>query len=201
MTESTRRRKGQERERKVIDAAAEVLAERGMANVRIADVAERAGMTPGHVTYYFPSKNDMLMRAIRDSEERFIDDLERRLEAIADPWERLRTYIAAATALAPGDPGWVLWLDVWATAANDAEIAAVHEELDGASRQLLTGIIEYGVARGDFTAVDPAATSMVLAAVIDGLSIHLTLSAGVRDRERLLDLCEVAARAQLGGMP
>ena len=84
---------------------------------------------------------------------------------------------------------------------NDAEIAAVHEELDGASRQLLTGIIEYGVARGDFAAVDPAATSMVLAAVIDGLSIHLTLSAGVRDRERLLDLCEVAARAQLGGMP
>lgn len=80
MTE--RRAKGKAREELVVGAAAQVIAERGLANVRVSDVAERAGMSPGHVTYYFPSKTVLLMRAIRHSEESFstfVDDEIRRV--------------------------------------------------------------------------------------------------------------------------
>ena len=66
---TARRTKGKEREELIVEAATQAIVERGLANVRIADIAERAGMTPGHVTYYFPSKIDLLMRAISASEE------------------------------------------------------------------------------------------------------------------------------------
>ena len=42
---TTRRTKGVEREALVVRAAGQAIAERGLANVRMADVAERAGMT------------------------------------------------------------------------------------------------------------------------------------------------------------
>ena len=64
-----RREKSKAREELVVDAAAQAIAERGFANVRVSDVADLAGMSPGHVTYYFPAKTDLLMRAIRQSEE------------------------------------------------------------------------------------------------------------------------------------
>jgi AcrR family transcriptional regulator len=44
-----RREKGKSREALVVGAAARAIAELGLENVRLTDVAERAGMTAGHV--------------------------------------------------------------------------------------------------------------------------------------------------------
>ena len=66
-----RRKKGEERERLVIQAAVQAISDRGLANVRMSDIAELVGMSPGHITYYFESKSELLMQAIRWSEEWF----------------------------------------------------------------------------------------------------------------------------------
>jgi AcrR family transcriptional regulator len=196
-----RQHRGAARERLVVAAAAELIAERGLANIRVADVAERAGMTPGHVTYYFRSKTELLMRAIRQSEAAFTDRLEAELRAIEDPWQRLDRLVELSAATGPGDPGWVLWFEVWSSAALDPEVARVHEELDGRSRQILEEVIEYGRSRGAFRTDDPPAAAVTLAAVIDGLSIQLTLGAPHLTRPELLRLCAETARANLGPRP
>jgi AcrR family transcriptional regulator len=200
-----RRSKGQAREEQLIAAAAELIAERGLANVRVTDIAERAGMTPGHVTYYFPAKNELLMRAIRRSEDAFTQALELQVGAVDDPWQRLRTYLRLAAADGPGDRGWLLWFEVWATAPLDPDVARVHEELDAGSRDVLAGILRYGAQRGAFRLEDLDRTALLLSAVIDGLSVQLTLGAAGLTRPALLELCERAARALLapwtGGSP
>lgn len=100
---TTRRRTGMTREALIIRAAGQAIAERGLASVRVSDVAERAGMSPGHVTYYFPSKSVLLMRAIRQREEALALELAVELETIRDPWTRLERLIELSAAQGPGD--------------------------------------------------------------------------------------------------
>ena len=196
-----RQRRGTAREQLVIGAAAQLITERGLASVRVADIAERAGMTPGHVTYYFASKTELLMRAIRQSEQAHTDRLEAEIRSIDDPWRRLARFVELSAAGAPGDPGWVLWFEVWSDAALDTDVARVHEELDSRSRRILEDVIEHGLARGAFRVEDPRAAAAVLAALIDGLSIQLTLGVASLTRPELLTLCDRTARAVLTAGP
>ena len=193
-----RRAKGEARERLVIAAAAQLIAERGLANVRIVDIAERAAMSTGHVSYYFPSKSELLMRAIRQSEETFTDVLVDQITTIRDPWERLTRLIELSAATGPGDPGWVLWFEVWSNAATDADVAKVHDELDRRAKNILLNVINYGCEQGSFHTDSPEGVVVALAALIDGLSIQLTLGAGDLTRRHLLDIALAAAQTQLG---
>ncbi len=195
MTE--RRAKGKAREELVVGAAAQVIAERGLANVRVSDVAERAGMSPGHVTYYFPSKDDLLMRAIRQSEDALATQVVEEIEAISDPWKRLERLIELSASSGPGDPGWVLWFQVWSNAALDPEVARVHDELDARWRSILADVIRYGCDLGAFETEDADEAALLLSTMIDGLSIRLTLGSPSLDRAELLRLCRTAARAHV----
>lgn len=192
-----RRAKGKAREELVIDAAAQAIAERGLANVRVSDVAERAGMSPGHVTYYFPSKSDLLMRAIRQSEESLSELVAEKIQRIPDPWKRLDALVELSAASGPGDQGWALWFEVWSNASFDPEVARVHDELDGRWREILSDVIRYGCERGAFETADPNETARLLSALVDGLSIQLTLGSAGMSRGELLHLFRTAARAHL----
>ena len=196
-----RRAKGEARERLVIAAAAQLIAERGLANVRIADIAERASMSTGHVSYYFPSKSELLMLAIRQSEETYTDVLVDQITTIRDPWDRLTRLIELSAATGPGAPGWVLWFEVWSNAATDADVAKVHDELDRRAKSILLDVINYGRDQGVFQTDSPEGVVLVLAALIDGLSIQLTLGAGDLTRKHLLDVVLAVARTQLGHGP
>jgi AcrR family transcriptional regulator len=192
-----RRAKGKVREDLLVGAAAQAIAERGLANVRVSDVAERAGMSPGHVTYYFPSKSDLLMRAIRQSEESLAVQVAEELQEIRDPWKRLERLIELSAPTGPGDLGWVLWFQVWSNAALDPDVARVHDELDARWRTILADVIRYGCERGAFETEDPEEAALLLSALIDGLSIQLTLASSGLTREELLRLCRTAAGVQL----
>lgn len=194
---TTRREARAAREELVVGAAAQAIAERGFANVRVSDVAERAGMSPGHVTYYFPAKADLLMRAIRQSEEALVAQVADELMEVPDPWERLDRLVGLSAATSHGDPGWVLWFEVWSNAALDPDIARVHDELDRRWRMIVSDVIRYGCAQGAFQTDDPEETALLLSAVIDGLSIQLTLGSTDVGRGDLLRLCQKAARALL----
>ena len=193
----SRRAKGRDREALIVAAAIEVIAERGLPYTRISDVAARAGMTPGHVTYYFPSKNDLLMRAIGESESGLVDELVAALHRVRDPWKRLDRLIELSVATGVGDPGWVLWFQVWLEGALDDRVARGHDEMGIRWRSILADAISYGVERGAFRPVDVDEVTDVVSATIDGLSIQLTLGARGMSRARLLALLHSTTRALL----
>ncbi|WP_344145654.1 TetR/AcrR family transcriptional regulator [Kribbella yunnanensis] len=192
-----RQERGAAREQQIVSAAAELIAERGLANLRVADVAERAGLGAGHVSYYFRSKTLLLMRAIQQSEDAFIDQTEATLARIRDPWKRLAKFIELSAANGPRDPGWVLWFEVWSNAAQSDEVARLHEELDARSCALLADIIRHGCDQGVFTTDDPTQAAIVLAATIDGLSIQLTLGKAGLTARQVNRLCLDTARTLL----
>jgi len=193
----TRRAKGREREALIVAAAIEVIAERGLPYTRISDVAARAGMTPGHVSYYFPSKNDLLMRAIEESEAGLVDELLATLSRVRDPWRRLDRLVELSVSTGPGDPGWVLWFQVWLEGALDDTVARGHDALGARWRAVLGDVVEYGVQRRAFRPVVVDEVADIVSATIDGLSIQLTLGADGMSRARLLSLVRSTTRALL----
>lgn len=177
-----------EREKRVIAAASAAIDDLGFSAVRIADIAERAGMTAGHVTYYFPAKSELLMLAIRSSEEELIRQASSSIAELDDAWQRLDLLIDLSTAREVHDPGWALWFEVWAEAMDNPEIAAAHNELDEQWRKLLSEVIESGMDAGTFRKSPLADTVLLISTALDGLSIQLTVGAPGFSAERLRGL-------------
>ena len=195
---TTRRIKGKEREGLVVEAAAQAIADRGLANVRMSDVAERAGMTVGHVNYYFRSKIELLMRAIAANEDRHWTSVELTLAKISDPWKRLDKLLDVAASTGEHDPNWVLWFQLWLESALDADVARDHDKLDARWRGILADVIRYGVERGAFHSTDPVSDALLLSSIIDGLSIQVTLGSPAVSRTRMMRMIKASARTQLG---
>ena len=60
---------GEQRREQMLRAALDVIVERGYADTRIADVAERTGTSPALVIYYFKTRDQLLTEALRYSED------------------------------------------------------------------------------------------------------------------------------------
>ncbi|HEV2240760.1 MAG TPA: TetR family transcriptional regulator, partial [Streptosporangiaceae bacterium] len=91
------------RREQMLRAALEVIAERGYADTRIADVAERTGISPALVIYYFKTKDQLLTEAIRYSEDAWYADGQRRLAALPTAAARVEE-IVAMSCLPEADP-------------------------------------------------------------------------------------------------
>ena len=194
---AARRTKGKEREALVVEAAAQAIAERGLANVRMSDIADIAGMSVGHVSYYFPSKIDLLMRAITANEDRHWTAVEILLARITDPWKRLDRLLDVAASTGRHDPGWVLWFQLWLESALDDDVARGHDELDARWRGILVGVIRYGVEQGAMVSDDPERDALLLSSMVDGLSIQVTLGSAVLTRPRMMKMLRESARGRL----
>jgi TetR/AcrR family fatty acid metabolism transcriptional regulator len=82
-----------EKYQRILDAAVEVIAERGYFNSPVSAIAARAGVADGTVYLYFQSKDDVLRKAIDTMFERFFMKIADRFETVTDAREQL-LYIA-----------------------------------------------------------------------------------------------------------
>jgi AcrR family transcriptional regulator len=157
----------------LLAAAAEVIRERGLEHVRVADVADRAGTSAPSVLYYFASKAELLKEALTSAEERFYEELERELEGIEGGRERLLKIIHSACG--EGDYDAALWMELWARALSDPDLAATRAELDVRWRRAIADVVRYGQEQGEFGPGDPEEVAVLLAAVLDGLAVQIAL--------------------------
>jgi AcrR family transcriptional regulator len=180
----------------LLAAAADVIRERGLEHVRVADVAERAGTSAPSVLYYFASKAALLKEALTTAEERYYEDLERELEKIDGGPERLVKIIDSACG--EGDYDAALWMELWARALSDPDVAATRAELDVRWRRAIAEVVRYGQQRGEFGPTDPDDVAVLLAALLDGLAVQIALSDTEVTPPRVRELSLRLAGRELG---
>ena len=189
------------RREQMLRAALEVIADRGYADTRIADVAERIGISPALVIYYFKTKDQLLTEAIRYSEDTWYANGQRRLAALPTAAARVEE-IVAMSCLPEVDPeprdSWLLWLDFWALAARNPEVASLRQKADERWRDLIGSLVISGQEAGEFRAVDPDSFAILLSGLLDGLAIQIALHDPVVDPERAFDLSMRFIADQLG---
>jgi AcrR family transcriptional regulator len=179
----------------ILAAAAEVIAERGVAGTRIADVAERCGVSPPALLYWFDSKEQLLAEALTADDDRFYELLEERLDGAMTPGERMVALIETATESADD---FALWMELWTWALRDAELRAARERFDARWRAAIEAIVADGVAAGQFGgAVDPQQAALAIAALIDGLSAQAALGDPESSKPRVWEIVLAGAEKLL----
>lgn len=84
---------GSEKYERILEAAVDVIAERGYFNSPVSAIAKRAGVADGTVYLYFKSKDDVLRTAIDATFNRFYQQIEEQFKMLHGPREQLE-YIA-----------------------------------------------------------------------------------------------------------
>jgi AcrR family transcriptional regulator len=190
-----------QRRTQMVVAALEVISERGYPDTRIADVAERAGVSPALVIYYFKTKDQLLTEAIRHYEESWYAVGQRRMEQLPTAAARIEE-IVAMNLLAEADPApgssYQLWLDFWAQAARNAEVGSVRRKSDERWREQISSVVLAGQAAGEFRDIDAQAFAIALSSLLDGLTIQIALDDPVVDPEGAFELTMQFVAGQLG---
>jgi AcrR family transcriptional regulator len=190
-----------QRREQMLHAALEVISARGYADTRIADVAERAGVSPALVIYYFKTKDQLLTEAIRYYEDNFYAVGQNRLARLNTAAERLEEFVAMS-CLNEADPepssSWQLWLDFWAQAARNPEVASVRQKSDERWRDVITSLVREGQEAGEFREVDADRFALYLSSLLDGLTIQIALNDPVVDSVRAFELSMHFVADQLG---
>jgi AcrR family transcriptional regulator len=180
----------------ILAAAAEVIRERGLENTRVADVAERAGTSAPSVLYWFASKSELLTVALTAAEENFYQALHASLAELDTARERIVRLIESASG--SGDYDATLWIDLWARALRDEELARIREQLDERWRETIAQIVRDGQESGEFGPTDADELALLLGAVLDGLSVQIALGDPAATPGRARELCMRLAERELG---
>jgi len=161
--------RGQEVRQRLLDAAVELIVERGWAAVSTRAVAERAGLTAGLVHYHFGSVQALLSRAAIGAMRRTAADLGPVLAGVDDAAGLAEALVASSDAYSGTDPVSVLFVETYLAATRDPELrAGVAEVITDFRRELATRLGELGVA-------EPEDTATVLGAAMDGLVLQRAL--------------------------
>jgi AcrR family transcriptional regulator len=193
---------GEQRREQMLRAALDVIVERGYADTRIADVAERTGTSPALVIYYFKTRDQLLTEAIRYSEDTWYAEYLRRMEEIPTAAGRL-TELIGMNCLPGTDPEprsfWLLWLDLWALSPRNPGVATVRRKFDERWRETISSTVLFGQESGEFSAaVDAAEFAVTLSALLDGMAVQIALEDADVPPSRAYDLAMRYAAGQLG---
>lgn len=190
-----------QRRGQMLRAALDVITERGFADTRIADIAERIGISPALVIYYFKTKDQLLTEAIRHYEDTWYAEGKHRMDKLATAAERLEEFVGM-NLLPESDPelegNWLLWLDFWAQAARNADVALVRRNYDERWREVIVSLVRAGQEAGEFADIDPHPFSIFVSALLDGLTVQIALDDPVVDPISAYELCMRYVADRLG---
>jgi AcrR family transcriptional regulator len=194
-------RDAEQRREQMLQAALDVIVERGYPETRISDVAERTGTSPALVIYYFKTRDHLLTEAIRYSEDAWYAEYLRRTEHIPTAAGRLTELIA--NACLPGTDGeprsyWLMWLDLWALSPRSTGAAAIRQKSDERWRAAIRSVVLAGQEAGEFSPLDADDFTITLAALLDGLAVQIGVEDPDVPPQRAYELAMRFAAGQLG---
>ena len=104
MSTKARAKAQRDRHQEILEAAAHVITDRGLAETRIQDIAERCGVSPGLILYYFDSKDRLLVEALTYANDQSFLRTSRELRRMPAAKDRMDRLIALSV---PGaTPTW-----------------------------------------------------------------------------------------------
>jgi AcrR family transcriptional regulator len=194
---------------RILHAACELIAERGIGGARIAQVATAAGVSTALVHYHFKTREVLLAETLD-----YAFDLASAVR-LRPPGEN-GTGGSAAKRLAdvveqslpttdPGRREWQLWAELWLGAARDPSLRPIAAQMYARYRTWIAAAIAEGVAAGEFAPVDPGDTADLAMALIDGLGLRVLLGDPSmpldQARERIGEILARELRIPAGQLP
>jgi TetR/AcrR family transcriptional regulator len=160
------RRRPEHRPQQIIEAALEVFGECGLANARLQDIAERAGVSKGTIYLYFPNKEELFREMIRQTAVAKIERAEQGLSQ-GTPTAQLLASMRAYWAFVRSPAFITIYRLVLGELHQFPDLAQFYAiEVVARGQKLLSGIIRRGIDAGEFREIDPMIAARMLVALI-----------------------------------
>jgi AcrR family transcriptional regulator len=188
----------EERREQILEAAMGVFAERGLHEARMDDIAERSGLSKGALYLYYKSKDAIiaaLMRQFFKIEMRGLAQVRTQGGAVS---ERLLAYTRDVAAemqrvMAVASLAW----EFYAIAARQKIVREYFKEYFSEYRATLATLIQTGIDRGEFRAVNAVQVAITLTGLYEGLALLAVVDANAA---RWPDQAETSVRLLLDGL-
>jgi AcrR family transcriptional regulator len=153
-----------------------VLLERGAVGLRVKDVAERAGIAPSSVLYYYPRLDELMMEVSREAMERYAERRSTRVRALDDPVEQLRLAISLGVPTGPDDEDSRLLYELDAFVGSSPAFRMLSSAFFDRQVTLYEHVLDRGAAQGIFELAAPAASlARGMVAMEDGLGLQVVI--------------------------
>ena len=165
-----------ERHGELLARAVEISAAEGLSAVTLRRVATDLGVTPGLVSHYFSSAEQLITDA-------FLAAAHADFAAARDVVEGAATPAAQIEALTDyllddsSEDASALWLEAWSLGRRNAALAAAANALTEQWLDYIAAIVRAGSAGGEFRVADPDVTARRLLTMIDGLGTQMVVRA------------------------
>ena len=167
-------------------AAYKVVAQKGYNDFTIKDIAEEAGLSTGLVHYYFKNKEDLLFKLLKEMNANLRDNLKKALLELTEPKDKLMAFCDEAFDLVEKEKAYFyVLIDFWAQMNHDNRIRQANVKLFQSYRDEISSIIEEGIAKGVFAAMDVKFTSVIIISLIQGTIIQYVIDNGAFDYREL----------------
>ena len=154
----------------LLQAAAEVFAERGYADTTMSELIARSGLTKGAFYFHFSSKEQLALAVIDEKQRQWVDAVQAVVSAEPRAVDQLREVAFALVRVHRDDPS---AFSVSRLTRDLARVPDVDDLVRGHMRAwvgLLAGLIGQAQADGDIPrAIDAADLAALLVAATDGL--------------------------------
>lgn len=150
-------RRSEARPQEILDAALALFAEKGFAATRMDEIATRAGVTKGTIYLYFESKEQIFRALVENSIGNALSQVSARVgEFKGASADLLRMVLGAVVDLIILSDRAVLPKVLIAEAGNFPEVVRFYRKnIIDKGLAMMSGIIERGMARGEFRRVNP----------------------------------------------
>ena len=154
---------------RILEYAREAFNERGVAAVGVREIARDLGLSPGNVSYHFPTKEALIRAVIGHAVGRFQATMPTQGAAV----DQLRGHLRALAHLLKTDAQlWAVMGELVLRAPRDQKLAAIFRQTDDYWHRTLADLIQRCIQEVTIDAdLDAAGTARLLIVAIKGMSL------------------------------
>jgi AcrR family transcriptional regulator len=188
-----------EKAQRIIEAMRRSVALRGTTGSTFDHVAREAGVSRGLLHYYFGTKEQLLVQAVRRDCELRMENLERQVSSARSADDFIELMADNLQQMVREEPELVtLIFELFSLSRRNGDIALQYAELMRSTREHVAAMLDAGQREGILRLqAAPDAVAEVLFSLADGLALHM-LSEPERDFTDTVEAGIAAARALLG---
>lgn len=158
----------------IVETAWDLFARHGYETVRIADIAEAAGVSNASIHYYFDGKSDLFDATLDYSVKLAFDRQIAWLGDVPNPHRRLERLLELQSPIGrTARSEWSIWLQTWARLGLEDPYGSDYPAHYERWSQTVRATIEAGQADGQFRPGDSEAMADELTSLLDGLGVKV----------------------------
>jgi AcrR family transcriptional regulator len=157
-----------ERHGELLAKAVEISRDEGLSAVTLRKVAAALGVTPGLVSHYFSSAEQLIVAAFGAVADADLAEARRRVAAADTATDKVGALMDYVLDDSTVDES-ANWLDAWSLGRRNPVLAERANALTGQWLAFIAEIVRAGSAAGEFRVADPDVAARRLLTMIDGL--------------------------------